>query len=196
MRTAILTVVRGVNWSGDYLNIQFLCPSPHIVTHTAGLADCNSKVISFSRTALQRHSFLFRLFLVLLHLLNTTQWKQITNQQAYQLQTFNRAPQTQSPACHSSLPCTSSWVLRSSCGEPRSSCPALHPSHDPFWASCHWASGRRHVTSLINWIFSILGQIHLYFCDTWFSLNTRYCLHTSKVGFSDQRTNGLKMSPP
>ncbi len=52
-------------------------------THTGGLADCDGKIIRFALAALQRHSFLFCPFPVLLHLLHAAQWKQQTNQEPW-----------------------------------------------------------------------------------------------------------------
>lgn len=148
-------------WSVKYKRQQFSYPSPHIAgTHTGGLADCDGKIISFALAALQCHSFLLCPLLVLLHLLNATQRKQWTNQEAWEskrdhhgnilqtcISTLN-VTDTSLPREHLSSPCTSSWALHSSCGEPRSSCPAPSPSQDPSWAACHWESRREHIRLL------------------------------------------------
>lgn len=49
-----------------------------------------------------------------------------------------------------SSPYTSSSGLRSSCGAPRSSCPALHPSRGPSWTSCRRGSCKRHIKVIIQ----------------------------------------------
>lgn len=63
--------------------LQFKSVTPLWKTHTGWLADCDGKIISFALPALQRHSFLFCPFPVLLHLLDTTQWKEQNNQEAW-----------------------------------------------------------------------------------------------------------------
>lgn len=63
---------------------QFKSVTSYWKTHTGWLADCDGKIISFALPALQRHSFLFCPFPVLLHLLDTTQWREQTNQEAWE----------------------------------------------------------------------------------------------------------------
>lgn len=88
-------------------------------THTGGLADCDGQIVGFALTALQRHSFLLRPFLIFFHLLNATQWKQSANQEA----SLEQQDLTQKEP--------SSWVASLVCSL-ADRCPHLVPLHECF----------------------------------------------------------------